>query len=65
MIPYSFGGNELWNTENLFLGAAFFDWHRDFSNLPEEVKSYLSEHENEIHSEADVDTLVRAYNLKK
>ena len=32
---------------------------------PEEVKEYLTQHEYEIHSENDVDRLVRTYNQKK
>ena len=47
------------------MGAALFDWHKHFDDLPEEVKEYLTQHEYEIHSENDVDRLVRTYNQKR
>ena len=47
------------------LGAAIFDWRPRFSDLPEEVKAYLTEHENEIRSAGDVERLVRTYEMKK
>ena len=65
MFPNGVGGNGYWGPENFVLGAALFDWRAGFSDLPDEVKEYLTEHENEIHSEEDVDRLVRSYNMKK
>lgn len=65
MFPNGFYGNGYWGPESFALGAALFDWREGFSDLPDEVKAYLSEHEGEIHSEEDVDNLVRTYNLKK
>lgn len=65
MFPNGFGMNGYWGPENYVLGAALFDWHKDFDDLPEEVKEYLTQHEYEIHSENDVDRLVRTYNQKK
>lgn len=57
--------NDFWGVDSLVASAAFFDWRKDYSNLPDEVKEYLTEHENEIHSEEDVDHLVHTYNMKK
>ena len=65
MFPNGFGMNGYWGPENYVLGAALFDWHKDFDDLPEEVKEYLTQHEYEIHSENDVDRLVRTYNQKR
>ena len=59
MFPNGFGMNGYWGPENYVLGAALFDY------LPEEVKEYLTQHEYEIHSENDVDRLVRTYNQKR
>lgn len=65
MFPNGFGTNGFWGPDSFVLGASLFDWRRDFGDLPEEMKTYLNEHESEIHSEEDVDRLVRAYNMKK
>ncbi len=65
MFPNGFGMNGYWGPETYVLGAALFDWHKDFDDLPEEVKEYLTQHEYEIHSENDVDRLVRTYNQKR
>ena len=50
MFPNSYNGNQFWEAENFALGATIFDWRPRFSDLPEEVKAYLTEHENEIRS---------------
>lgn len=50
MFPNGFGMNGYWGPENYVLGAALFDWHKDFDDLPEEVKEYLTQHEYEIHT---------------
>ena len=42
MFPNGFGMNGYWGPENYVLGAALFDWHKDFDDLPEEVKEYLT-----------------------
>ena len=65
MFPNSYNGNQFWEAENFALGAAIFDWLPRFSDLPEEVKAYLTEHENEIRSTGDVERLVRTYEMKK
>lgn len=39
MFPNGFGMNGYWGPENYVLGAALFDWHKDFDDLPEEVKN--------------------------
>lgn len=65
MFPNSYNGNQFWEAENFALGATFFDWRPRFSDLPEEVKAYLTEHENEIRSAGDVERLVRTYEMKK
>ena len=65
MFPNSYNGNQFWEEENFALGAAIFDWRPRFSDLPEEVKAYLTEHENEIRSAGDVERLVRTYEMKK
>lgn len=65
MFPNSYNGNQFWETENFALGATIFDWRPRFSDLPEEVKAYLTEHENEIRSAGDVERLVRTYEMKK
>ena len=65
MFPNSYNGNQFWEAENSALGAAIFDWRPRFSDLPEEVKAYLTEHENEIRSAGDVERLVRTYEMKK
>ena len=65
MFPNSYNGGQFWGPENFALGAAVFDWRPRFSDLPEEVKAYLSEHENEIRTKADVERLVRTYDMKK
>ena len=36
MFPNGFGMNGYWGPENYVLGAALFDWHKDFDDLPEE-----------------------------
>ena len=65
MFPNSYNGNQFWEAENFALGAAIFDCRPRFSDLPEEVKAYLTEHENEIRSAGDVERLVRTYEMKK
>ena len=65
MFPNSYNGNQFWEAENVALGATIFDWRPRFSDLPEEVKAYLTEHENEIRSAGDVERLVRTYEMKK
>lgn len=65
MFPNSYNGNQFWEAENFALGATIFDWQPRFSDLPEEVKAYLTEHENEIRSAGDVERLVRTYEMKK
>lgn len=65
MFPNSYNGNQFWEAENFALGATIFDWRPCFSDLPEEVKAYLTEHENEIRSAGDVERLVRTYEMKK
>ena len=57
--------NGYWGPENYVLGAALFDWHKDFDDLPEEVKEYLTQEEFEIHSENVLDRLGRTYNQKR
>ena len=65
MFPNGSNPIGLWSADNYAFGAALFSGRRDFGSLPEEVKSYLSEHENEIRTEEDVDRLVREYSMKK
>lgn len=65
MFPNSYNGNQFWEAESFALGAAILDWRPRFSDLPEEVKAYLTEHENEIRSAGDVERLVRTYEMKK
>ena len=65
MFPNSYNGNQFWEAENFALGDVIFDWRPRFSDLPEEVKAYLTEHENEIRSAGDVERLVRTYEMKK
>ena len=65
MFPNSYNGNQFWEAENFALGATIFDWRPRFSDLPEEVKAYLTEHENEIRSAGEVERLVRTYEMKK
>ena len=65
MFPNSYNGNQFWEAENYAFGATIFDWRPRFSDLPEEVKAYLTEHENEIRSAGDVERLVRTYEMKK
>ena len=59
------GGTNWWGPDSLVLSTTLFNWRQAFNGLPEEIKAYLTEHEHEIHSEEDVDRLVRLANLKK
>ncbi len=65
MFPNGYGEGPLWGADNFVLGAAVFNWRHHFSDLPEEAKAYLSEHENEIHTGADVERLIHMYEMKK
>ena len=65
MFPNGSNPTGMWSADNYPFGAALFMSRRDFGDFPEEVKAYLSEHENEIRTEEDVDRLVREYSMKK
>ncbi len=64
---YPNGNNQygIWGSDNFLFGSVLFDWRRSRDSLPQEVMSYLEEHENDIYSEDDVDRLVREYEMKK
>ena len=65
MFPNGNNFSGIWSSDNYLFGTALFDLHRRYDGLPEEIRSYLIEHENEIRTEEDVDRLVREYDLKK
>ena len=65
MFPNSYNGGQFWGPENFALGAAVIDWRTRITDLTEEVQDSLSENENEIRTEADVERLVRTYDMKK
>ncbi len=67
MMPngtFGSGGPFAW-PDSLVLGTAMYNWRTAFNGLPEEVKAYLSEHEQEIHSAEDVKRLIEICDLKK
>ena len=44
MFPNGFGMNGYWGPENYVLGAALFDWHKDYDDLPEELEDMLHDY---------------------
>ena len=65
MFPNGYGEGPIWGADNFVLGAAVVNWRQQYADLSEEAKAYLSAHENEIHTGADVERLVRMYEMKK
>lgn len=65
MYPNGSNFYGIWGSDNYPFGAALFDSRRKLDGLPDEVRAYLAQHEAEIDSEADVDRLVREYDMKK
>ena len=65
MYPNGTNFNGIWGADNFLFGTALFDSRRKTDGLPDEVRAYLTEHEQDIYSEEDVDRLVREYDMKK
>lgn len=65
MYPNGTNFNGIWGADNFLFGTALFDSRRRTDGLPDEVRAYLAEHEQDIYSEEDVDRLVREYDMKK